>query len=100
MSDKTSASETSDLNDKASISSSEAHGAPNHYQAKQGLEDATGETPDAHDHAEATGVHAQPPSEFTGLKLGKRKEVAAGVPALLERLRVIPAGTSVPAARL
>ncbi len=87
MSDKSTASETSDLNDKASIHSSEAHGAPNHYQAKRGLEDATGQTPDAHDHDEESGVYAQPPPKFTGLKLGKRKEVAAGVPAVLSSMQ-------------
>ena len=70
-----------------SVSQSEAHGAPNHYEVKRDLDDTKGEAPDARTTYEETGVHAQPPTEFTGLKLGKHKGVAAGIPAVMASLR-------------
>jgi molybdopterin-dependent oxidoreductase alpha subunit len=65
----------------------EAFGGPDHYEAKEDLDDTKGEAPDEETIREETGVHAQPPAEFTGLKLGKHKEVAAGIPAVVSSMR-------------
>ncbi len=70
-----------------SVSQSEAHGAPNHYEAKKDLDDTKHQTPEAATTREKTGVHAQPPAAFTGLKLGKPKTTAAGLPAVVSSLR-------------
>ena len=61
--------------------------APDHYEAKQGLENTTGEHPDDQDTRDETGIFAQPPPKFTGLKVKKRKTVAAGVPAVMSSAR-------------
>jgi hypothetical protein len=65
----------------------EAFGGPDHYEAKEDLDNTKHEAPDARTTREETGVHAQPPAEFTGLKLGKHKEVAAGIPAVISSMR-------------
>jgi len=64
-----------------------AFGGPDHYEAKEDLDNTKHEAPDARTTHEETGVHAQPPAEFTGLKLGKHKEVAAGIPAVISSMR-------------
>ena len=72
---------------KDEVNPAEARGAPDHYEEKQDVESTKQEAPDAETTREETGVYAQPPAEFTGLKLGKHKTVAAGIPAVVSSMR-------------
>ena len=70
-------------NTEKNQSHSEAHGEPDHYEVKRDVDPAVNEQPDDETTREEDGIFAQPPPEFTGLKVTKRKTVAAGIPAVM-----------------
>ena len=67
-------------------SRSEAHGEPDHYEAKTDVEQVANEQPDGKTTREEDGIYAQPPPEFTGLKVKKPKTTAAGIPAVMSSM--------------
>ena len=75
-----------DVKTEENQSHAEAHGEPDHYEVKKDVEHAANEQPDGKTTREEDGIFAQPPPEFTGLKLGKRKTTAAGLPAVMSSM--------------
>ena len=67
-------------------SHSEAHGEPDHYEAKTDVEQVANEQPDNETTREEDGIYAQPPPELTGLKVKKPKTTAAGIPAVMSSM--------------